>query len=80
MAENKFYVTVGRDPRGDAYIAAITLGHERKGDENIVVLDVCRCKTEKEGQEWGQRQLADPEWYKRLDGQKLLAPEEMKNG
>lgn len=63
MAEDQFYISVGRDPRSDMYLALITLGHEKKGDTNITVCDVKRVATVKEGQEWGRQQLADPEWH-----------------
>lgn len=69
MAEDKFYVTVSRHPRGDAYIALISLGHPNHGDENVTVCDIQNCETAAKGKAWGDAQLADPEWHKRMAGE-----------
>lgn len=64
MAEDQYYVTVSRHPRGDAYIAIITLGSPQLGDKHVVVCDMQGCETEAKGQAWGKAQVADPEWHK----------------
>lgn len=62
----KYYTSVGRDPRGDAYIATITIGHPNRGDDHVTICDVTRCRTVAEGQEWAKKRLGDPAWHRRV--------------
>lgn len=65
MAENKFYLTTGPDPKGRGLMAIVTLGQPQRGDKNVQVLDVELVKDQQEAEEWFARVLKERPWETR---------------
>lgn len=65
---NGFYLTVGkekRQPENDGYIAVISSGHFRRGDEQTILLDVEIVQNMKEAKKWFKRAIIERPWEPR---------------
>lgn len=51
------YLTVKKDKKEGGYIAVISKGSPQRGDKDIVVLTVGRCKTIKDCNSWYDQQM-----------------------
>jgi hypothetical protein len=67
MNKRKYYLsTMMQDTTGDI-LAVISLGSPQKGDKEVVVCDVERCKTKAEAEAWFRQQMMLKPWEDELD-------------
>jgi hypothetical protein len=65
MAEDRLYLTVDdhkRQPQNDGYIAVISRGHPKAGDQNSTVLMVKVVKNAQEAKAWFKRMEIERPW------------------
>jgi hypothetical protein len=65
VAEHNIYLTYDWLPKKNAYLAIISRGQPRLGDQDVMVLTVELCKTPKECKRWYRRMLVERPWEQR---------------
>lgn len=65
MAEDRYYLTTGKNPNGKGLLAIISLGSTQLGDENVTVCDLEVVKNMKEAKAWFKRAMAERLWEPR---------------
>lgn len=65
MAQDKYYLTTGPNPKGEGYLAVISLGSPQKGDKNVMVCNLKVVATEKDAQAWYAEQMELLPWETR---------------
>ena len=62
MAEDRIYLTVDKNPKGNGLLAVISQGQPQLGDDDVVVLDVTTVKNMKAARKWYKRMLIERPW------------------
>lgn len=64
MAEHKYYLTVGKEPKG-RLLAIITQGHGQFGDQTIICCTLKIVKNVKEAKKWYKKMIIEKPWETR---------------
>lgn len=65
MAENQYYMSVAWLDDKQKYLAVISEGHPKKGDENIKVCTLELFDNKKDAKPWFAKQLEEKPWLPR---------------
>ena len=65
MSENKFYLTVGDNPKGKGLLAVVSLGSPQRGDEKVMVCTFEVVPNMKAAKKWYRRMLVERPWEMR---------------